>query len=103
MHDIALMFLGVPEVFGWLFGVGEKVFGFVEEGVGEVELFVLELLHFDDLFGAFWVLGAGVWGKQVFEFCAEVADFVFHYINTFRGDSVGVSRISAEHGVLYFN
>lgn len=70
VHDVAVVFLGVPELFGLLFCMREKVFCLVEESIGQVKLFVLQLLHFDYLFGAFGVLGTGVGGEEVFEFGA---------------------------------
>jgi hypothetical protein len=85
MHNIAFVFLGVPELFGLLFSVGKKLFVKVEACIGEVELFVFELLHFEDLFGTFGIFCTGIRIKQVFKFGTQVTNFVFHNVSSFAG------------------
>ena len=85
MHNIAFMFLGVPELFGLLFSVGKKLFVKVEACIGEVELFVFELLHFKDLFGTFGIFCTGIRRKEIFKFGTQVTNFVFHNVSSFAG------------------
>jgi hypothetical protein len=49
MHDIAFLFLGVPQMFWLIFRMCKKVFTLVKERICHEELFVLELLNFYDL------------------------------------------------------